>query len=147
MPARDVSAVSRNIVSPNQKLKIDQATTEKVAKALNLQVAKLPQGVKDIIAAQTESLISENVSSIARTIASQEVKGALGQTNIQDRIDARFGLAATSLAELTKHKQVQQALKENAKLLKMKFDALVEVGFKDDQAFQVILTELARPRV
>jgi hypothetical protein len=118
-----------------------------VARNMNVPVAQIPPDVSNEIDRQVKLALSESIRDVARVHVSQTVKGELSQgVSLQNVMQDRLKGALQGLTTVNAQAETSKILAENARLLRAKFDALKAVNFTDDQAFQMILTELGRPR-
>ena len=130
-----------------EEKKLFEAVRADVAKNMNVPLNQLPADVTNEIDRQVKSALSDSIRDVARIQVSQSVKGKLSQgVSLQNVMRDRLKGALTGLQTVNAQVETQQILAQNASLLRAKFDALKAVQFTDDQAFQIILTELGRPR-
>jgi hypothetical protein len=148
LAGRDGTAPSGALVPQSVTSDIEQGVAEHLSSGLGIDPQNVPSGLAEAIQRQVRTALTDNIHTAIRTEASREVKDQLGkQLDIDNLINRRVGGALKGIAALGSNNDTKLLLDENARLLKLKFDALVTAGFTDDQAFSVILAELGRPKL
>jgi hypothetical protein len=118
-----------------------------VAKNMGVPPNAVPPDVKAVVKDQIKQTLNDRARDLTRELVAREVKGKLTQqVNTLAILDDRLKGAQVGIKHVAENAEVKQIMDHNARLLKMKFDSLVAVGFNQDQAFQIVLHELAKPR-
>ena len=95
----------------------------------------LDKAAKDTSIVATERYINKEAVNIGKTF--------YRDSTIKDALNQRLSAALKGVELLSESVDLQNMIKENAKLLFIKKTALEEAGFTPDQAFQLILTEVS----
>ena len=135
------------VLPVNQEKQLRDGVFAEVAKNMNVAPAQVPPDVSAEIDRQVKVALSDSVRDVARVHVSQSVKGALSQgVNLANVMQDRLKGALAGLQTVTAQNETKLILDQNAALLRAKFTSLKTAGFTDDQSFQIIVTELGRPR-
>lgn len=98
--------------------------------------------------------VKKGISSAARTAAQRATKRNLEvealkiaksfyqPTSVADLIAGKLGQAKQGVNAVSKSADLDAILKENAKMLRKKWQALVSAGFSEDESFQLIKAEV-----
>ena len=78
--------------------------------------------------------------------AEQQARALSKQPPLGTMFNDRLRDALSGILQVRQNADALKIMQENATLLKMKYDAYVAAGFTADQGFQIVLTEIAKPR-
>jgi hypothetical protein len=135
------------VLPDNDEQALKTKVLTEIAKNMGIATDAVPADVQAMVVEQVKYSLNRHVQDLARELASRAAKDKLTQeVNVKGLMEDRLKGASTGIKFVSQNNDVKQIMDENAKLLKMKYDALKAVDFSDDQAFQIVLTELAKPR-
>jgi hypothetical protein len=128
-------------------IKMREAVVREVAHNMGVKPDEVPDEVQGAADAQVAGMLKENLQTLTREIARQQVRGELTQqVDPTEVVNKRLSGALKGLQEVRARPEAEGILRENAHLYKLKYDALVESGFSEEQSMQLLLAELARPK-
>jgi hypothetical protein len=135
------------VLPQNDEKTLRDKVLSDVAKNMGIQANAVPADVQAVVDQQVKQNLTRHVQDLARELSNRATKDKLTQAvNVKDLMAERLKGAHTGIEFVSQNNDVKKIMDQNAKLLKMKFDSLQAVGFTADQAFQIVLTELAKPR-
>jgi hypothetical protein len=147
MPAPRITLKPLSVLPTTEEKKITDSIINDLAKNMGVQPRSIPKALSDTVASTVKEALSENAKDLTRNFALRKAREALSKsTNTMAMLDDRVKGALKGISHVGQNTDVKKIMQENAKLLKMKFDNLVAVGFSPDQAFQIVLAELSKPR-
>lgn len=123
--------------------RLSQYAEETVASQMDIDVGKLSPEVKSLIHAQVKADLDDRASIVIQNAVDRVMRGV----DIQDSgqlalLKQRLVAANEGIQQLTQDRAVVDILDKNARLLRMKYDALVSNGFTAEQAIQLMSAEL-----
>ena len=89
----------------------------------------------------TQSQVKTIINQIAASHAQAVLKP---QVDVNTLVGERLKGATVGVKMVIDDANTGSLLDQNSKLLKMKYDSLVNAGFTKDEAFKIILTDLSR---
>lgn len=107
-----------------------------------LGISTLPSDVKKGIASAAKSAAQRATRSNLEVEALKIAKGWFQPTSVADLIRSKLGQAKAGVSVVGQSADLDEILKENAKMMRKKYQALVDAGFTPDQSFQLILAEV-----
>jgi hypothetical protein len=110
------------------------SATENDLKA-TLKVSQLTPAQQKLVADAVDSRLESTIKRKAVNLASQHIAGKSVAQSIQDLIAVQQNMQAA---------QLDQALKNNADILFKTYSQFKAAGFNDDQAFQLVLSQVRR---
>lgn len=112
-----------------------------VRKRLSL-AGTLPADLKELADSAARAAAATSVE-LAVTHAAEEAARDIGRATLFDRFDEKIKVAAGSLSHIGQSNDVDAVLKSRSELLAKKRNALVEAGFSNDEAMQILLADIA----
>ncbi len=103
----------------------------------------LPGDVKNMVSDATDEAFTSLIKNSVRRSAITLSKENLRVTDIQTAISGRLANASKGVKLVSGSPELQAILDENARMLFAKKTALVNAGFSNDEAFQLILAEVS----
>ena len=135
------------VLKPAHQKQLSGEVMKNIAKNMGVPVGDLPGDVQKEVDEQIKASLTDSIRELARVHVTQQVKGELTKAApIQSIMADRIKGALTGVSLVSQNADAKAIMAENAKLLRAKYDALVAVQFTADQAFQILLTELGKPR-
>ena len=117
--------------------------TKSVAKKMGVRERDLPSSVKNAIKTATQNALNARSKAVIQRDVDSVVKDkVLGGVKPLDLLDARMQAAKQGIAHISADAKVDAVLKDTAKLLWKKYNALISAGFTEDQAFSLLLGEV-----
>lgn len=118
-------------------------TTKSVADKMGITVAKLPTDIKTAIRKSAISALNIRTKAIIQRDTDTVVKNkVLTGVKPLDLLDARMKAAKVGIGHIAADTKVEAVLADTAKLLWKKFKALINAGFSNTQAFDLLLAEV-----
>jgi hypothetical protein len=129
-------------VPANVKNSISGKLQEDIKKRLN--VTSLDDGMKKVIEEIAEDVVAnmtrQNITKTAISVTKDMLRGKIDRSRaVRERLlGALEGVRLVSQAD-----ELNEILRENARMLFNKKQALVDAGFSEEQAFQLIMAEVS----
>ena len=145
VPAGRAPAIT--VLPASQESALKNKVLSTIAANMGVPVANVPKDVQDIVSAQVKQSLADNVQAIVREVVGRQVKTQLTKSvDMLGVLDERLKGAQKGIEHVGQNEEVRKIMAENARLLRLKYTTLVEAGFTGDQAFQIVLTDLGKPR-
>lgn len=135
------------VLPATEQKKIQNKVLREIAQNMGIGVGAIPADVKKVVTEQVKESLNNNIRSLTHEFVNREVKGKLTQSlDVMSTMDNRLKGALKGITHVSASQDVGKIMTENAKLLRKKFDALVQEGFSNEQAFEILIADLSKPR-
>lgn len=122
---------------------IKTAVEEKMRSRLGIKPSEgLPPEVTALARSAAETAAAK-ATELAVIQEAEEAARATVRGDVLKRFDTKVDLAARGMEHISKSSDVEDILKRRAELLARKKQALVDAGFTNDEAMQIVLADIA----
>jgi acetolactate synthase small subunit len=147
---------------PEQKLRpwieaVGQGELEQIASDILAQVPQEKRGGTDeqtlrhLVRKELSYAVGNQLQQEVRAASDKRVAQIFGRESPTQRepaveVQARLEKAKAGIAQISTATDVDEILASSAMLMRKKFDALTAAGFSEEQAMQILLAEIAKPK-
>jgi hypothetical protein len=121
---------------------IERVVTRRMSERLNVDSAKLPADLKNVIASASAAAAQRSIE-LAVTTDLNEAVGDVTRGSVLGKFDARVDLARKGLDHIAGSNDVKQIMTRRAQMLAEKKKALETAGFSPEEAMEIILADIA----
>jgi hypothetical protein len=119
---------------------IKSAMTDKLKSQLGVQ--SLSQDMDRAIQVAAATAAQQTVE-LGLVKVAEEASRDIGRASVLTRFDDKLQLAANSIGHIVASNDVDRVLKNRAELLAKKKKTLVDAGFSDEEAMDILLADIA----
>jgi hypothetical protein len=137
---------SLSVLPAAEEKRLKDQVLNDLSKNLGMAVTAMSPELQQTVEHEIQRSVAESVQDLVSEFAEQQARALSKQPQLGTLFNDRLRDALSGILQVRQNADALKIMQENAKLLKMKYDSYVAAGFTTDQSFQIVLTEMAKPR-